>query len=190
MEAQVRSDQTKPPPSADGASSREERAGRAQPHVLWVDDDDPDRFVYERDLLERHGWKVTWARDVEEAANALHREHFDAMILDQMIAGNGVEEQSVIWAGCHLLRWLRGVDPPPSRRRGEGTWPALQNISPNAVNKQVPVAILSAYHDKDVLQQTQSASEQDRKAPFLGKPVKEQELLAFLQRVRPDPKLS
>ena len=188
MEAEVRSE----PMNAkadEGAPGSEQRA-EARPHVLWVDDDDPERFVYERDLLDRHGWKVTWARDVAEAAKALHRERFDAMILDQMIAGNGAEEQSVIWAGCHLLRWLRGVDPPPSRRRGEGTWPALQNISPDAANRHVPVAILSAYHDKDVLQQTQSASEQDRKAPFLGKPVKEQELLAFLQRVRPDPKLS
>lgn len=189
MEAKVRSDPMKPPPD-DAASGRDERARGSKPHVLWVDDDDPDRFVYERYLLERDGWKVTWARDVAEAANALSHERFDAMILDQMIAGNGVEEQSVIWAGCRLLRWLRGTDPPSSQRRDDPTWPALQTLAPHDANRQVPVAILSAYHDADVLRETQSASEQDRKAPFLGKPVKEAELLAFLHRVRQSPKLS
>jgi CheY-like chemotaxis protein len=163
---------------------------QAKPHVLWVDDDDPDRFVYERYLLERDGWKVTWARDVAEAAKALSNERFDAMILDQMIAGNGVEEQFVIWAGCNLLRWLRGTDPPSSQRRQETPWPALQRLLPHDANKQLPVAILSAYHDADVLRATQGASEQDRKALFLGKPVKEAELLGFLQRVRTNPKSS
>ncbi len=171
MEAKVTSDQMKP-------------------HVLWVDDDDPERFVYERYCLERDGWKVTWARDVAEAAKALSRERFDAMILDQMIAGNGVEEQFVIWAGCRLLRWLRGSDPPAAHHREDTPWPALQRLVPHDANKQLPVAILSAYHDADVLRATQGASEQDRKALFLGKPVKEAELLDFLKKVRPRPQSS
>jgi CheY-like chemotaxis protein len=161
-----------------------------KPHVLWVDDDDPDRFVYERYLLERDGWKVTWARDVAEAADKLSHEKFDAVILDQMIAGSGVEEQFVIWAGCRLLRWLRGTDPPDSQRREDTPWPALHRLAPNDANKHLPVAILSAYHDADVLRATQGASEQDRKALFLGKPVKEAELLGFLHKVRPTQKSS
>ena len=171
MEAKVTSDQMKP-------------------HVLWVDDDDPERFVYERYCLERDGWKVTWARAVAEAAKALSRERFDAMILDQMIAGNGVEEQFVIWAGCRLLRWLRGSDPPAAHHREDTPWSALQRLVPHDANKQLPVAILSAYHDADVLRATQGASEQDRKALFLGKPVKEAELLGFLKKVRPRPQSS
>jgi len=171
VEAQVKSEQTKP-------------------HVLWVDDDDPYRFVFEIDLLEKDGWKVTWARDVAEAARCLSNERFDAMILDQMIAGNGVEEQYVIWAGCRLLRWLRGTDPPASQRREDTPWPALQKLAPHDANKHLPVAILSAYHDADVLRATQGASEQDRKALFLGKPVKEAELLGFLQKVRTTPRSS
>ncbi len=166
---------------------------QAKPHVLWVDDDDPERFVYERYLLERDGWKVTWARDVAEAAKALSRERFDAMILDQMIAGNGVEEQFVIWAGCRLLRWLRGTDRtemPASQRGEDGPWPALRSLAPHDSNKLLPVAILSAYHDADVLRATQSASDQDRKALFLGKPVKEAELLDFLKKVRAKPQTS
>ncbi len=172
---------------AEGAFHREERARNSRPHVLWVDDDDPERFVYERYLLERDGWVVTWARDVAEAADALSRNHFDAMILDQMIAGNGVEEQSVIWAGCRLLRWLRS-SPPSSQRGKNAPWPALLTIRPDESNRHLPVAILSAYHDADVLRETLAASEQDAKAPFLGKPVKEAELLAFLRRVRPQQK--
>ena len=35
----------------------------------------------------------------------LSNQRFDAMILDQMIAGNGVEEQFVIWAGCRSRRF-------------------------------------------------------------------------------------
>lgn len=167
------------------------RSEQTKPHVLWVDDDDPDRFVYERYILERDGWKVTWARDVAEAAKALSNERFDAMILDQMIAGNGVEEQFVIWAGCRLLRWLRGTDAPSSQqRRQDVPWPALQRLAPHDQNRQLPVAILSAYHDADVLRATQGASEQDRKALFLGKPVKEAELLGFLQKVRTKPRSS
>lgn len=166
------------------------KSEQTKPHVLWVDDDDPYRFVFEIDLLEKDGWKVTWARDVAEAARCLSNERFDAMILDQMIAGNGVEEQYVIWAGCRLLRWLRGTDPPASQRREDTPWPALQKLAPHDANKHLPVAILSAYHDADVLRATQGASEQDRKALFLGKPVKEAELLGFLQKVRTTPRSS
>lgn len=155
-----------------------------KPKVLWVDDDDPERFVYERYRIEKDGWDVTWARDVGEAAEALATDRFDAMILDQMIAGNGVEEQFVIWAGCYLLRWLRGAAPTSQRRPGETPWSELVRLSPEERNRKLPVAILSAYHDPDVLRETQAASEQDHKALFLGKPVKEKELLEFLRAVR------
>ncbi|MEZ4296021.1 MAG: response regulator [Polyangiaceae bacterium] len=159
-----------------------------KPHVLWVDDDDPERFVYERFLLEKDGWKVTWARDVAEAADRLSHEKFDAMILDQMIAGNGVEEQFVIWAGCNLLQWLRG-SPPSSQRRRETPWPALQQLAPHDQNKHLPVAILSAYHDAEVLRAIYGASpDQEEKPRFLGKPVQDRELLKFLREVRPHQK--
>src|SRR5262245_11569584 len=72
--------------------------------LLWVDDDDPERFVFERFVLQKDGWNITWARDVVAAAKLLEGQRFDALILDQMIAGDGVEEQAVIWSGCHLLR--------------------------------------------------------------------------------------
>ncbi|MBK8256553.1 MAG: response regulator [Polyangiaceae bacterium] len=154
--------------------------------VLWVDDDDPERFVYERFKLQKEGFFVTWARDVEEAASLLASQKFDAMILDQMIAGNGVDEQYVIWAGCTLLQWLRGA--PPSQRQPERAWPKLSRITALEQNRHLPVAILSAYHDPEVLRAIYSASDQDKKPLFFGKPVNDRELLEFLRGACPKQK--
>ena len=33
--------------------------------LLWTDDDDPFQFVYETHILQRAGWEIQWARDVQ-----------------------------------------------------------------------------------------------------------------------------
>jgi CheY-like chemotaxis protein len=153
--------------------------------LLWVDDDDPERFVFERFVLQKDGWNITWARDVVAAAKLLEGQRFDALILDQMIAGDGVEEQAVIWSGCHLLRWLRGKKGGAAPSSGEALpWARLRGMTSHPENRAIPAAIVSAYHDADVLRETLNASEQDRTTLFLGKPVDVSQLQEFLRGVR------
>lgn len=153
--------------------------------LLWVDDDDPERFVFERFVLQKDGWRITWARDVVAAARLLEEQRFDALILDQMIAGDGVEEQSVIWSGCHLLRWLRGATGGAQQTQGDALpWARLRTMHSHPENRAIPAAIVSAYHDADVLRETLNASEQDKTTLFLGKPVDVGQLQEFLRSVR------
>ncbi len=67
------------------------------PHILVVDDDREIRDLLAR-FLERNRFRVTAARDAREARRAWPAAHFQLVILDLMLPGEG---------GLDLARWLR-----------------------------------------------------------------------------------
>ena len=73
------------------------------PHILLIDDDREIRDLLAR-FLERHGLRVTAARDGREARRAWPSGHFQLVILDLMLPGEG---------GLDLGRWLRSVSDVP-----------------------------------------------------------------------------
>ncbi|MGI3776434.1 MAG: response regulator [Janthinobacterium lividum] len=73
------------------------------PHILVVDDDREIRDLLAR-FLERHQFRVTTARDTREARRALPAGHYQLLILDLMLPGEG---------GLDFARWLRQSSDVP-----------------------------------------------------------------------------
>jgi two-component system OmpR family response regulator len=67
------------------------------PHILVVDDDREIRDLLAR-FLERHRFRVTAVRDGREARRAWPTGHFQLVVLDLMLPGEG---------GLDLARWMR-----------------------------------------------------------------------------------
>lgn len=73
------------------------------PHILVVDDDREIRELLAR-FLERNRYRVTAVRDGREARRAWPNGHFQLVVLDLMLPGEG---------GLDLARWLRGQSDIP-----------------------------------------------------------------------------
>lgn len=75
----------------------------ASPHILLVDDDRDIRDLLVH-FLQKHGLRVTGARDGREARRAWPAGAYNLVILDLMLPGEG---------GLELARWLRGISDVP-----------------------------------------------------------------------------
>src|SRR6188508_489244 len=73
------------------------------PHILVVDDDTRLRELLSRYLGE-NGFRVTTARDAEDARAKLAGLNFDALVLDIMMPGE---------SGLDFAGWLRGMSEVP-----------------------------------------------------------------------------
>lgn len=73
------------------------------PHILLIDDDREIRDLLAR-FLDKHGMRVTAARDAREARRAWPMGHYQMVILDLMLPGE---------SGLDLARWLRGLSDVP-----------------------------------------------------------------------------
>jgi two-component system, OmpR family, response regulator len=73
------------------------------PHILVVDDDREIRDLLSR-FLERHRFRVTAVRDAREARRAWPAAHFQLVVLDLMLPGEG---------GLDLARWMRQQSDVP-----------------------------------------------------------------------------
>ncbi len=73
------------------------------PHILVIDDDREIRELIGR-FLERQRLRVTTARDGREARRAFLNGHFQLVVLDLMLPGEG---------GLDLARWLRAETNVP-----------------------------------------------------------------------------
>jgi two-component system OmpR family response regulator len=75
----------------------------SMPHILVVDDDREIRDLLAR-FLERNRFRVTAARDGREARRAWPLGHYQLVVLDLMLPGEG---------GLELARWLRSQGDIP-----------------------------------------------------------------------------
>ena len=75
----------------------------ASPHILLIDDDREIRDLLAR-FLDRHGMRVTAARDGREARRAWPAGHYQLVILDLMLPGE---------SGLDIARWLRTISDVP-----------------------------------------------------------------------------
>ena len=73
------------------------------PHILVVDDDREIRELLAR-FLEKHGLRVTAARDAREARRALPNAHFQLIVLDLMMPGE---------SGLDFARFVRSTSDTP-----------------------------------------------------------------------------
>ena len=73
------------------------------PHILLIDDDREIRDLLAR-FLEKHGLRVTAARDGREARRAWSAGHYHLIVLDLMLPGE---------SGLDLARWLRSISDVP-----------------------------------------------------------------------------
>jgi CheY-like chemotaxis protein len=115
-------------------------------NLLWVDDDGPERFLYEKYNLEKKGWSITWALTVLEAARNLAEKSFDAVLLDQMLSPQRYEDEPSLWGGCALLYWLRGGGLLQDTR----DFDFVLNLTPHPSNKEIRVTLVSAFYDEQV----------------------------------------
>jgi CheY-like chemotaxis protein len=118
--------------------------------LLWVDDDGPDRFLYEEYMLTRRGWSVVWATSIRDALEKLGNGEFNALLLDQMLPLDpGPLAPADVWGGCLLLYWLRGKDWPSAAPQA-GEPDVFRSVAPLESNRSIPVIIVSAFHDDEV----------------------------------------
>jgi two-component system, OmpR family, response regulator len=73
------------------------------PHLLVVDDDREIRELLAR-FLERNRFRVTTARDARDARRAWPNGHYQLVVLDLMLPGEG---------GLDLARWMRSQSDVP-----------------------------------------------------------------------------
>ena len=73
------------------------------PHILIVDDDREIRELLAR-FLERHRFRVTAARDARETRRVWPNGHYQLVVLDLMLPGEG---------GLELARWMRAQSAVP-----------------------------------------------------------------------------
>lgn len=147
--------------------------------VLWVDDDGPLRFRYERRLLEQNGWKVKWAHDLSEALVALSTERFDALILDHHLPVDGKMSLLGLWSGATILAWLRGFRD--DRLLESGSRPG--SLVPLASNRNLPTCFVSGFFDADIEETIRSNEESGLQTIMLPKPVDSEHLIDFLRSI-------
>lgn len=150
-----------------------------KPIFLWADDDGPKRFEYDENCIRQLGWTVLWAGSIEEAASLLASSPVDAVLLDQMMPYRAGDPKQLVWAGCLILRWLRGAARPP--RAPQGVERDLWSRTPLDVNRGVRVRVTSSYHDVEVHAAMREASNQDRGLAIVPKPTNITRLIEFLK---------
>src|SRR6201998_3098071 len=74
------------------------------PHIMVVDDDREIRDLLARFLEEKHQMRVTAVRDAREARRAFVNGHYQLVVLDLMLPGEG---------GLDFARWLRSQSEVP-----------------------------------------------------------------------------
>lgn len=146
-------------------------------NLLWIDDDGPDRFLYEEYVLQGKGWRVVWATSVREALEILGKDGFDAILLDQMLPLNpGPLAPADVWSGCLLLYWLRGMARPPAAPQVEEP-DVFGYVSPLSSNRAIKVIIVSAFHDDEVEEAIRAA---EASIPIVKKPIDLEKLIGTL----------
>ena len=148
--------------------------------LLWVDDDGPERFLYETFLLESHGWEVDWKGDVQQAIAALSTGAYDALILDHLIPVEGRASVAELWSGLAIFGWLRQSRLPNAIF---GTLPLYENSAPLDSNKRIPVCFISAFYDEEIEAAIGLIEAEGERVSHLSKPIATKNLIDFLDSV-------
>ena len=117
-------------------------------HLLWVDDDDRRRFIYEEHLLRERGCAVTWATTTADAARCLANQKMDGVITDN-IHPLTERAEPTFWGAYHLIKWLRG-ERAGDWGNAERIPAAIEQYQPLDTNQNLPVLIASSYLDDEV----------------------------------------
>lgn len=149
--------------------------------ILWVDDDAPDRFEFESEMIRRNGWKLEFATDILQGAAMLRQNRYDIVLLDQEMAGSGVASANAVRAGYRLLCWLRGTKVDAEIDSEEAWLPLHGDSGPLEINRKVPVAFISAYAEDELIRKDASA-DQFKPLRFLCKPISWNELFSYLRK--------
>lgn len=151
-------------------------------HLLWVDDDGPARYSYELAMLKKDDWTVDWAHSSLEAIESLSVQEYHGVITDNTHPWKPSSDL-LRWGGFHMLQWLR-VDAESWDENfpfGED----LEGLVPLPSNRQVPVLILSAFYDEEVVKKIDSMPGGDE-VSWMAKPAGTEALLAFLSVIERD----
>jgi CheY-like chemotaxis protein len=116
--------------------------------LLWIEDE-PAQLTAACGEIEDRGWRVNFKRDIVSGARELSEKRYHALILDLMVAGDGVVRGFANWATYRLLCWLDGT-PANAKAGVSEQWPELDRMTPLVENRKIPAMILSAYHAPDV----------------------------------------
>lgn len=149
--------------------------------LLWVDDDSKARFRYERRILERAGWQVLWAEDIDSARVLLAHERFGALILDQSLPFRIRDTPTGIEGGYLLLHWLRKGALPEQFDLPQQE-PALEVPPPLKENMNLPVIFISAFYDEALSSRIRELSQLDRTIEIIPKPIDHAALIRFLDQ--------
>lgn len=147
--------------------------------ALWVDDDGPERFMYEQYVLERQGWRIRWALNMLEASDCLKDQFFSVVIMDQMFPI--LDDEPSVWGGYLLLAWLRGekeIDPAAPCLPAE-----LCQSEPLEGNRTSVVIIASAFFDKETSDALGRLPHQ-AKTIVIPKPIHTDSLMRALEGLR------
>jgi CheY-like chemotaxis protein len=162
------------------------------PLLLWVDDEPELLCSHEELVCLDLGWRLAWARSIEEAAGLLARESFDIVLFDQMMPLSRPEEYGdapiVVTAGLLLLSWLR-TGRIDERLAGAADLRTAGILPDHAIvrrlaNHTAPTLMVTGYQPPDTpmdLRSLLSAS------PFL-KPIDEDRLEEVLRSLAADPR--
>jgi CheY-like chemotaxis protein len=150
--------------------------------LLWVDDDGEKRFRYERRILQKEGWEVVWAVDIDTACSLLTTEEFGALILDQSLPFVKDVTPTGIEGGYLLLHWLRRGALPEQFDLPQGDTTSKPS-PPRPSNRLLPVLFVSAYFDEDLRLQMQKLNGESRPIEIAPKPLDQHELLRFIEIV-------
>lgn len=151
--------------------------------LLWVDDDGKGRFRYSRRILEREGWAVVWAEDINTACALLASEDFGALILDQSLPFVKEVTPTGIEGGYLILHWLRQGSLPEQFDLPQGTSPA-QLKPPRRSNIHLPVLFESAYFDENLESQMQRVNGENHPVKIIPKPLDHHELRHFICEIQ------
>jgi len=156
--------------------------------ILWVDDDPQERFSYYIDeLTDVDGWHIDWASTVIEAMSMLHSDTYEVILLDQMLPIKNKIDQIENWGGCFLLYWLRGAWENFNQTIYKPEFEKYSNydygIPPKPGNKDIPVILVSALNDAQLLKETEKANQRKEVIQLISKPIDINQLRLSIQGI-------
>jgi hypothetical protein len=157
--------------------------------LLWVDDDEPGRFLYEMQVIQSSGeWQIEWAQNPERAAHELASKAYRAVILDQLMPLTTAVRERSPWAGYLLLCWMR--EQPIQDWLEPALHDTIEHIKrasarPLVQNKATPVILRSAFGYKKIASAIRQVNKPyQANTRILAKPIDLKDVLDWLGEIK------